>query len=192
MVFFVITPVYEASTTLLVGKNETSAQAALAYQDVLLNQQLVKTYGEIAKSRAVAEEVISRMGITQTPDQIRAKIGVSVVTGTQVIRLTVNDTDRVLAQQIANAAASVFVKRVPELTKLNNLSIIDQAIIPTAPVKPKKSLTLAVAAMLGLMLGLGFAFVLEYMDNTFKTKDDIERLLELPVLGLIPKIDQTS
>ncbi len=192
MVFFVITPVYEASTTLLVGKNETSTQASLDYQSVLLNAQLVKTYGEIAKSRSVAEEVISMMGISQTPDQIRAKIGVSVVTGTQVIRLTVTDTDPMKARQIANVAASVFVKRVPALTKLNNLTVVDTAITPIAPVKPKKSLTLAVAAMLGLMLGLGAAFLLEYMDNTFKSKDDIESILDLPVLGLIPKIDQPS
>jgi len=78
--------------------------------------------------------------------------------------------------------------RINEVMELGDIRIIDHALAPDGPIKPNKKLNLAIGGILGLMVGVMLAFFGEYMDNTIKTTDDIERYLGLPVLGLIPKI----
>lgn len=78
--------------------------------------------------------------------------------------------------------------RINEVMELGDIRIIDNALVPDAPIKPNKKLNLAIGGILGLMVGVMLAFFGEYMDNTIKTTDDIERYLGLPVLGLIPKV----
>ena len=82
--------------------------------------------------------------------------------------------------------------RINEVMELGDIRIIDEARIPNSPIKPNKKLNLAIGGILGLMLGVMLTFFLEYMDNTIKTTDDIERYLGLPVLGLIPKVTQKT
>ncbi len=77
--------------------------------------------------------------------------------------------------------------RINEVMELGNISIIDKALAPDEPIKPKKMLNLAIGGILGLMLGVMLVFFLEYMDNTIKTTEDVESILNLPVLGVIPK-----
>lgn len=79
--------------------------------------------------------------------------------------------------------------RINEAMHSGNLQIVDQAFMPGQPIKPRKTLNLAIAGVLGLFLGFGLAFLLDYIDNTIKTKEEIERLLDLPVLGQIPEFD---
>lgn len=78
--------------------------------------------------------------------------------------------------------------RINEVMELGDIRIIDKALAPDAPIKPKKKLNLAIGGVLGVMLGVMLVFFMEYLDNTIKTADDIERHLGLPVLGLIPKV----
>jgi uncharacterized protein involved in exopolysaccharide biosynthesis len=78
--------------------------------------------------------------------------------------------------------------RINEVMELGNMRIIDNALAPDEPIKPRKILNLAIGGILGLMMGVMLVFFMEYMDNTIKTTDDIERYLGLPVLGLIPKV----
>ena len=82
--------------------------------------------------------------------------------------------------------------RINEAMELGDIRVIDEARIPKDPIKPNKKLNLAIGGILGLMLGVMLTFFLEYMDNTIKTTDDIERYLGLPVLGLIPKVTQKT
>jgi len=82
--------------------------------------------------------------------------------------------------------------RINEAMELGDIRIIDEARIPKSPIKPNKKLNLAIGGILGLMLGVMLIFFMEYMDNTIKTEEDIERTLGLPVLGLIPKISSKN
>jgi uncharacterized protein involved in exopolysaccharide biosynthesis len=77
--------------------------------------------------------------------------------------------------------------RINEVMELGNISIIDNALAPDKPIKPRKILNLAIGGILGLMLGVMLVFFLEYMDNTIKNTEDVERILNLPILGVIPK-----
>jgi len=182
--FFILTPVYEASTTLLVGKTTEGAQ--IIYQDIQLNRQLVKTYGEIAKSSTVANDIISQLNLRLTTVQLKEKIDVRQVGDTEIISISVRDESPEHAAFLANGVARVFMGHVAQIMKTDNVSIIDPAGVPTSPVSPRKLLNMAVAAVLSLMVGFFLVFFMEYLDNSIKSPLDVERYLEMPLLGTIP------
>lgn len=191
--YFIIKPVYQASTTLIVGKKATEEGAAAAQMldnNVLLaNQQLAKTYATIARSRTVEENVINDLNLTMTVEQLDKLIAVDQVNTTEVLEIKVDNTDPKQAASIANAMVSEFSKAVIEIKKVDSVSIVDKAVPPDIPVKPKKTLNIAIAFVVGLMAAVGMAFLLEYFDNTVKTSQDVETLLGIPVLGVIPNYE---
>jgi len=99
------------------------------------------------------------------------------------------NTNPDLAASIANSMADEFSKAVIDIKKVDSVSIVDTAVTPTHPVKPNKKLNVLIAFVVGLMASVGLVFLLEYMDNTVKTSDDVEKLLGIPVLGVIPNYD---
>lgn len=186
--FFVLTPMYEASTTLLVGKPTEGAQ--IIYQDIQLNRQLVKTYGEIATSSTVANDIIDQLNLRLTTNELRSKIEVRQRGDTEIIEISVRDESPEHAAFLANGVARVFMDHVAKIMKTDNVSIIDTAGVPTSPVSPRKLLNMAVAAVLSLMVGFFLVFLLEYLDNSIKSPLDVERYLEMPLLGAIPVYEE--
>lgn len=189
--FFVLTPRYEASTTLMVGKTYAGQEAAmmLQYNDILTANQLVKTYSQIAKSRTVVEQVMRSEKIDTTYGSLSQGIDVKPVKDTQLIQITVQDVNPQRAARLANVTAIVFMDKVVEIMKVDNVNIIDHAVVPGAPIKPNKKLNVIIAGVVGFMAALGIIFLLEFLDRTIKTREDIQRHLDLPVLGVIPKIE---
>lgn len=187
--YYVLESEYETFTTLMLSKPSTGIgiNETIQYNDVLLNQKLVSTYGEIAKSRAISNEVINNLGLKMTPEKLSDKVNVSLVKDTEIIKIVVSDTDRELATKIANETAQVFKKNIVRIMKIENVQIIDEAEVPIFPVKPRPILNMAIAGVLGIMMSVFLIFLLEYMDNTIKTPSDVERYLNLPVIGMIPK-----
>jgi capsular polysaccharide biosynthesis protein len=186
-VFWLVTPVYTASTTLMVNKSQPTNQ--IVYSDLQANLLLVKTYREVARSRVVMDEVLRDLNLSLTAEALSHKVDVTQVGDTQVIRISVDDPDAVLASRIANSVGNVFQQKVVTIMQVDNVVTIDRAVPPNAPTKPNKALTLSVALVLGGMTGLGLIFLLEFLDNTMKTSADVEKYLGLPVLGMIPTMD---
>lgn len=191
---FVLEPEYQTFTTLMVGKPKDyqNVDDKLDYNDLLLNQKLVSTYGELVKTRAVADEVIKNLGLDMSYKEFREKVNVNLVKDTEIIKLEVMDTDPVLATKIANETAQVFMENVKDIMMVENVQVIDEAQVPDMPVKPRPKLNMAIAGVLGLMVGIFLAFLLEYLDNTIKTPDDVEKYLELPVIGTIPMVEENK
>jgi len=188
--FFVIKPVYQASTALIVGeKASESAQATrqiLDYDVLLANQQLAKTYATIAQSRTVKQNVIKDLNLPLTVEGLDSLVTINSVKATEILAIQVTNTDPELAALIANSMAHEFSKAVIEIKKVDSVSIVDIAQIPDAPIKPNKKLNVLIAFLVGLMASVGLVFLLEYMDNTVKTSSDVERILGIQVLGIIP------
>lgn len=187
--FFVLDPVYETSTTIIVGRSNDSEQA-IEYNDIMLNQKLVDTYSVVVKSKTVLTEVVENLKLVERPEQLKDKVSVSPVSDTEIIEIKVQDVDPKLATDIANNLAEVFMENITELMKIDNVQIIDQAEVPRNPIKPNKKLNVLIAAVLGVMVGLGVVFLMEYLDNTFKSANDVERHLDLPIIGVIPLIEE--
>jgi len=191
--FFILKPVYQASTTLIVGKKaseEGQAAAQMLDNNVLLaNQQLAKTYATIAQSRTVEQNVIQDLNLPLTAEGLDKLISINPVKTTEILEIMVTNTNPELASSIANTMAKEFSKAVIEIKKVDSVSIVDTAVTPDKPVKPNKTLNVLIAFVVGLMASVGLVFLLEYMDNTLKTSNDVEKLLGIPVLGVIPNYE---
>jgi len=192
--FYILPPIYKATVTLFAGRstnNDGSSDSIQAlYSDVLLGQQLVKDYREIAVSRTVLERVIKELNLKMTTDQLSNMVSVQLKNDTRILMINIESKDPKFAATVANKLAEVFIEAVQRIMKIENVQIVDRAVVPDKPEKPKKLLNTAVAFILGLMVGVGIAFFIEYLDNTVKTPDDVEKYLQLPVLAVIPDLDE--
>jgi len=189
--FYILDPVYKATTTLFAGRstsNSADENIQALYSDVLLGQQLVKDYREIAASRTVLEKVIKELNLNMKPEELSKMVSVSLKNDTRILMINIESKDPKFAAVIANKLSEVFIEAVQKIMKIENVQIVDKAVVPTNPEKPKKLLNIAIAFVLGLMVSIGIAFFIEYLDNTIKTPDDVEKYLELPVLAVIPDI----
>jgi capsular polysaccharide biosynthesis protein len=186
--FFVLSPVYEAKTTLIVSTDNTNPeqQTMVTGDQLNVTQKLAITYGEIIKSRTVLEPVIKELKLDTTYEELSNVVIVSPVKDTQIMSISVQDINANKAQDIANSIPNVFTKEVKRITKANNVEVIDEAVEPINPIKPNKVMNVAIAAVLGVMIGLFVVFVLEYMDKKIKTPQDIEKHLGLTILGVVP------
>jgi capsular polysaccharide biosynthesis protein len=184
---FVLKPVYQSNTTLYIGKNMDGEKTDLAYNDVMLGSYLVKDYREIVKSRLVARQVIEELKLKDmTVDDLIGKLSVDLKNDTRVIQISASDNSPEMSSSIANKVAEVFMTKVVDIMKVENVKVIDTAEVPKNPVKPNKRMNVAIGFLLGLMLGFGIIFIIEYFDNTIKTADDIKKYVDLPVIGTIP------
>jgi capsular polysaccharide biosynthesis protein len=187
--FFLLIPVYETSTTMMVSRAQEITDTNLQYQDILISHRLVNTYREITTSNRVLYRAIDALGLNMTADEIREMVSVTALRDTEIIKISVENTDKNFAANLANVIAQMFMEEVVEIMRIDNVQIIDTAGLPEVPVRPRPLLNIALAGVLGFMLGLGLVFLIEYLDNTVKTSEVIEKRLELPVIGVIPSFD---
>lgn len=190
--YFFLTPIYQSSTQLLVNQSKDE-QAMYNYNEVQTNLQLINTYNVIIKSPAILDLVIKELKLNMSTGGLNSKISVGSEQNSQVVNITVQDPDAKRAAKIANKTAEVFTREIPQIMNVDNVSILAKAQVgeKQSPIKPKPLQNIAIALVVGLMAGVGLAFLLEYFDNTIKTEQDIEKVLGMPVLGVITTITET-
>ncbi len=196
-----VTPKYKSSTTLVLTKtdssNPTEQQSAtdktsesITATDITLNSKLVATYSELIKSKAVIREVLANTELTDlNEDSVRNSVTVNSLKNTEVIEITVSNEDATYATEIANGIAEVFTKKVAEIYNINNVHIVDKAEIPQGPYNINHKKDIIIFALIGLVVAVGFIIVVDMLDNTVKTTDDIEKNIEVPVLASLSMYD---
>lgn len=185
---YLIKPEYKATTELIVAKMPEATKEKVQYNDILMYEKLVKTYVQIAKSRTVAKETIDKLNLDKKPSELQSMITASPAADTQLLTISITDEDKYRAALIANTLSKVFIDRVKYLMMDENVQVIDTAKIPEKPITPKVRLNVIIAFFIGLMLSLGLTFLLEYLDGTVKSIEEVEDYLKIPVMGIIPKI----
>lgn len=191
--YTLLTPIYETSTQILVNQEKVEASQVIN-QNIQADLQLINTYSVIIKSPAILDQVAEQLDLDLTAEQLNQKITVSNAENSQVVNVAVQDEDPAVAVDIANTTANVFQTEITELMNVDNVSILSPAVLkdnPT-PVAPNPMLNMAIAAVVGLMLGVGIAFLLEYLDTSIKNDQDIEDVLGVPVLGVISPIQEDT
>jgi succinoglycan biosynthesis transport protein ExoP len=169
--------------------------AARTLQDQLAGAQLsgnlVNTYAAVVTSRAVAQRVAESLGLPQGPDAVAKALSASAEPNTYLIDIAAHDASPQQAQALANAAAAGLQKAVAGLQSgvgdRVSVQIVDLAAVPTTPVSPRPALNLALGGVLGLLAGVVVAALLEALDRTVKTVAEVNRLLALPLVGLVPR-----
>lgn len=184
--YFFLTPIYQTSTQILVNQAK-SEQQLYNFNEIQTNLQLINTYSVIIKSPTILEKVKQELHLKRSFEQLNEQIQVSNEKDSQVFSVIVEDKNPAMAAKIANKTAEVFQKEISNIMKIDNVTILSKAEVKKdqSPVKPKPLLNMAIAFVVGLMTGIGVAFLLEYLDNTVKTEQDVEKYLQLPVLGVV-------
>jgi capsular polysaccharide biosynthesis protein len=190
--YFYLTPIYQSTAQFIVNQKHQDPTMSYNVNDIRSNVELINTYSVIIKSSAILDQVIDELGLDLTVSELEEKVEVSSAENSQVVNVTVEDPDVVVATNLANKVVEVFQQQVPILMNVDNVQILSKAEVPAnpSPVKPNPTLNMAIAFVLGAMIGVGLAFLLEYLDSTIKSEQDIEKHLGLPVLGVISKFTE--
>jgi capsular polysaccharide biosynthesis protein len=184
-------PTYQASTQILI--NRTNAEEEEIYNnEIQTNIELISTYNVIIKSQPILDKVKDELGLQESASQLEGKISASSEKGSQVVSIDVTDDDKAQAADIANTVATIFQDEIKNIMKVDNVSILAKA-DPNenvATAGANTSMTIGLAFFISLMASLVLAFILEYLENTFKSEEEIEAKLNAQVLGTIPMIDR--
>lgn len=187
-VSFLQTPVYESSIQMVVGQRGESEAASSLGSDIQGLQQFTQTAAELAGSRTIAEGVIENQGLSITPEQFLENLSVEQATETQVIEISYQSEDPQQARDVANAVGEVFSERVSEVSSSANditATVWQQAALADQPISPDPVRGGALAFVLGLMLGVAVAFVLEYLDDSWHSSEEAEAISGAPTFGMI-------
>jgi len=193
---FFVTPLYTASTSLYVNNTRKTVVDSVNSGDLAASQLLAVTYVEMIKSYNVLSDVTKKINSMYEGrlkkelevEDMASMISASPKNETEILAVYVTSPDPQLSTDIANVIAEVAPDKVKDFVEASSVKIIDQAIIPEKPSSPNVLRNTAIGAFAGLVLGLALAFFLEMFDTRVKSEDDLERMLDYPVIGVIPNI----
>ena len=186
--FFIIAPTYEASTKVFIGKEESSVEN-YNYNDITMYQKLLKTYSELIKTKDLINRSITNSEYELEVEDVLNNVSVTTVADTQMIQIAYKSTSPNIAKNMLENITNEFITTAQELVPNGNVRVLETVELPEEPVAPNKKMNIAIAFILGMMVGLGIVFLLEYLDNTYKNKEQLEKDLDIPVLGVIPMSD---
>lgn len=181
-----VTPIYKAESTLFIGK-ENDLISGISFSDLQVDNKLVVDYRELIKTRLVTSKVIEDLALITTPTEIIDNLGIDIISESRFMHVTYEDPIPARATQIVNKISEVLAKKAEEIVGVKNVQIVDFAIEPVLPISPSIKKNVAIAGVLGAMIALFIIFLQMMMDNTIKSEEDIEKLIGVPVLGVIPK-----
>ncbi len=193
--FFIITPSYSSRAQLIVTLPQNDNAASNSnLNDVNYNLQMLNTYKDIIKEGdALSNEVHNRLkanyDMEMTAAAIKANLEVTQSQNSQMFSIAATSDKAVDAQHIANTAAEVFQDTLKDvLNNVDKVTIISKATASTSPVSPNNKLNLAIGLVLGLMVGVGLAFLLELLDRTVKDQKFVTDTLGFTLLGAVPEM----
>ena len=191
--FFVIKPQYEAKTKLFIGKQETTQEnASYNNNDVMMYQKLMKTYAELVKTSDLVTKAVKSANLNYNQNQIKGilnNLTVNPSADTQILDLSFKGENPKEVLKLTEAITNEFISESKDLIPNGNVQVIQKPQLPEHPVSPNKKINILIAFVLGIMVGVGIVLLLEYLDNTFKSREELEKTLELPIIGAIPDYD---
>lgn len=191
--FYYLGNVYEAKAVMIISSpKDQVSQSQLTLNDYNLNIKLVNSYRVLCKTDRIMSQVLAETGLPLTTKELSEKISVTAQSDTEIIDIAAQDADPATAAKLANAMASVFIREIPRIMQMDNVQIIDPAAVPQIPVKPDKVLILVIGGVLGLILGIGISLTIEYLDVRIKDTEQLAKLMEAPVLGTIPHLQERA
>jgi len=190
---FVIAPTYSASADMLVNNNQDgNAVTTITTSDLTASSNLVNTYSIILKSHDVLQQVIQNLKLDDTYEELEKRVTVEAVDNSQVMRITVKDGDAATAMKIVNEIVTFAPDAIINTVEAGSVKTVDNPWTTGKPVAPSKRNYTAIAALLGLMISAGIVLLKDMLNDTFKTEEDIRKILDLPVLGIIPLEDESA
>lgn len=179
---------YQSTSRIYVVSRQNQDNNALTNSDLQAGSYLVKDYREIILSQNVLTQAIEELKLDLTPAELSKKISVSVPTDTRILSITAKDGNPKEAARIANGLRNVAAEKIISVTKVSDVTTLDEAEVPQSPSSPniRRNVLLGFIAGAGLMVVL--LVVVEVLDDRVKRPEDIEELMGLTLLGIVPDI----
>jgi len=184
--FFIISPTYQSQTSVIVDKKANGANTQYSNNDVTMYQNLVKTYASIGESDDVYIKAAQKLNNGISSDELAKNITITPITSTQLLTVTATGGTAKEALDSVTAVTDSFIEVSNSVYPAGDIRTVNKGKLPKAPAKPNKKLNIAIGFFLGLMISAGLAFVMDYMDNTVESVEDIKRNFDLPIIGTIP------
>ena len=187
-IFTILTrvPMYRSTTNIVLVSEEKGDSYSTTEQQ--LNKNLVGTYTEIVKSRRVLNQVIENLKLDVSYESLQRNVSVTSVANTEIIKVSVSNSDSKKAAKIVDEIATIFTKEIQKIYKLNNVTIIDKAQVSSSPYNVNYIKDCVIYLAIGLVASCAVIFIFFYFDTTIKTSEEIENKLKLNVLGMVPKV----
>lgn len=185
-----LTPLYAASSQLMIQTSDKGVDNRITYEELLAGQLLVRNYKELIMSRTVTNQVIQNLQLTEVTGLDLAKsMEVELIPDSSMIRLMVRDVRKDAAVDIANEVSSVFIQKASQLLKTDNIILIDKAVASENPVYPRPKLIIAFSFLAGIILSLSLILAQVFFSDKLGSSEEIERRTGLHVVGVIPDMN---
>lgn len=184
---FLIKPKYTSTTRIYVVSRTADS---ITNQDLQAGSYLVKDYQEVITSNEVLSSVIDKEKLSLTPNELSSMISVTIPTDTRVISISVEDDNAQEATTIANTVREVAAKKIKAVTKVDDVTTLEAAEVPKEPSSPNIKRNTLIGVIAGGGLAVISIIILEVLDDHVRRPEDIEDVLGLPLLGIVPDIDK--
>lgn len=185
-----VVPEYTAFTKLVLAGQSSDATGntteAITTTDLTINSKLVGTYSELVTSNDVVRQVITNTGINISEEALKSSIEVSSVEDTDVIKISVTNQNPTYATKLTNETAKAFMEKVAEIYNINNVHVVDEAEEPQSPSNVNHLKDVVIFTFIGVVIAVGYVLIANMLDNTIKTREEVERLYKVPVIAEIP------
>jgi len=184
---FIAKPSYQSTTRIYVVNRQQTDNNTLTNQDLQAGSYLVKDYKEIILSDTVMSEVINSENLSMTPSQLKRVVKVDSPRDTRILSISVSDRDPQKASNLANRVREVASEQIKRVTKVNDVTTLEEAKPTNIKSSPKTRRNTLLAAALGFLLSAGYIVVRELLDDRVRYAEDVEDGLGLVLLGVVPQ-----
>ncbi|HEL1737958.1 TPA: capsular biosynthesis protein CpsC [Streptococcus suis] len=180
---FLVTPQYDSTTRIYVVGQHAEAGAGLTNQDLQAGSYLVKDYKEIILSQDVLTQVATELNLN---GNLKEKVSVSIPVDTRIVSISVRDADPNEAARIANSLRTFASQKIIEVTKVSDVTTLEEAVPAEEPSTPNTKRNILLGLLAGSILATGLVLVMEILDDRVKRPQDIEEVMGLTLLGVVP------
>ena len=183
---FIAKPSYQSTTRIYVVNRQQTDNNTLTNQDLQAGSYLVKDYKEIILSQDVLSTVISELKLPGTTAELSKSVSVSVPTDTRIVSITVKNSDPNQASRIANTLREVAAEKIIAVTKVSDVTTLEEAEVPKSPSSPNIRRNVMLSFFAGVIVMVIIVVFVEVLDDRVKKPEDIEEVMGLSLLGVVP------
>ena len=187
---FIIKPEYTSTTRIYVVNRNQGDKPGLTNQDLQAGSYLVKDYREIILSQDVLEKVVTDLKLNMSTKGLASKIQVTVPVDTRIVSISVKDKQPEEASRIANSLREVAAQKIINVTRVSDVTTLEEARPATSPSSPNIRRNTLIAFLGGLGVVVVVVLLVELLDVRVKRPEDIEDVMQIPLLGVIPSLDK--
>ena len=185
---FVAKKTYQSTSRIYVVSRQNQENNALTNQDLQAGSYLVKDYREIILSQNVLSQAIEELKLDMTPGELSKKVSVAVPTDTRILSITASDADPKEAARIANGLKDVAAEKIIAVTKVSDVTTLDEAVVPQNPSSPNIKRNVLLGFVVGGVFISALVILSEVLDDRVKKPEDVEEVMGVTLIGVIPSI----